>query len=135
MSNKTKYQIEYENENEFKKLEHNLRKYNMKAFKEYLFTHIPDLQNGNFKNSTKNNDIYEIKLSTDKFFKKVHGECKLIFKVKDNKIILLEIAPKQILLETHKQSLMTYKGVLISKENKEKDMFLVNLLNMIDKDH
>lgn len=135
MSNKTKYQIEYENENEFKKLEHNLRKYNMKAFKEYLFTHIPDLQNGNFKNSTKNNDIYEIKLSTDKFFKKVHGESKLIFKVKDNKIILLEIAPKQILLETHKQSLMTYKGVLISKENKEKDMFLVNLLNMIDKDH
>ena len=35
------------------------------------------------------------------------------------------------LLEGHQSELATYKGVMISKENASKDMFKIDLLNML----
>ena len=43
------------------------------------------------------------------------------------------ITPEGILDEGHRAELGTYKGVMISKSNPEKDMFKVNLLNMLQK--
>ena len=43
------------------------------------------------------------------------------------------ITPEDILAEGHQSELVTYKGVMVSKEHAEKDIFKINLLNMIQK--
>ena len=42
------YLFDYVNENEFKKLERSLKKYNMLAYKKLLFEYYPSLRDGNF---------------------------------------------------------------------------------------
>ena len=42
------YAFEYVNENEFKKLERSLKKYNMLAFKKLYFEYYPSLKKVNF---------------------------------------------------------------------------------------
>ena len=66
-------------------------------------------------------------------FVKVHGEIRLHYTVyEDKKIVLLtNITPEGILEEGHRAELTAYKGVMISKANPEKDMFKINLLNMM----
>ena len=68
-------------------------------------------------------------------FEKVHGDINLYYLVyKDKNVIMLDrITPKNILSEGHQSELITYKGVMISKQNTEKDIFKINLLNMIQK--
>ena len=52
----------------------------------------------------------------------------------NQKIIMLDtLIPEDILTEGHQSELVTYKGVMISKQHSEKDMFKINLLNMIQK--
>ena len=59
------YILDYINENEYKKLERALKKYNMLAFKELNFSFYPALRNGNFlgelvsKNKAKGTETYE----------------------------------------------------------------------------
>lgn len=138
---KQSYIFEYLNENDFRKKERTVRKYNMLAYKKLTFEYYPELRNGNFlgelvsvnkKEKTKN---YELKLPTDDLFAKVHGEIKLHYTVYEEKniILLTNITPEGILDEGHRAELSTYKGVMISKTNPEKDMFKVNLLNMLHK--
>ena len=138
---KQSYIFEYLNENDFRKKERTVRKYNMLAYKKLTFEYYPDLRNGEFlgelvsvnkKEKTKN---YELKLPTDALFAKVHGEIKLHYTVYEDKniILLTNITPEGILDEGHRAELNTYKGVMISKTNPEKDMFKVNLLNMLQK--
>ncbi len=134
-----KYVFEYENENEFKKLESALKKYNMLAYKKLYFEYYPSLKSGHLlgdKVKTENNeDYYEVKLPTDALFAKVHGEAKLHYKVNDERkvIIILTLTPEDIFSEGHQSELVTYKGVMVSKEHADKDMFKINLLNMIQK--
>ena len=68
-------------------------------------------------------------------FAKVHGDMTLHYTVyEDKNIVLLEtITPEDILSEGHRTELPTYKGVMISKANAEKDMFKINLLNMLER--
>ena len=133
------YVFEYLNENEFKVKERTLRKYNKLAFKKLIFEYYEELRNGNFFGEVieeKNNQIsYELKIPTDAKFEKVHGEIRLHYTVyKDKKVILLtNITPEGIFKEAHSSELETYKGVIISKSNPEKDIFKVNLLNMLQK--
>lgn len=133
------YVLDYINENEFKKLERALKKYNMLAFKKLNFDFYPALRNGSFlgekvntnkKNST---ETYELKLPSDKMFTQIHGEVKLIYTVheKEKVVMLEEITPAKILLEGHMSELTTYKGIMISKANASKDMFKIDLLNML----
>ena len=44
----TTYIFEYINENEFRKLERSLKKYNMLAYKKLYFDYYPSLKEGNF---------------------------------------------------------------------------------------
>ena len=138
---KDSYMFEYINENEFKKYERSLKKYNMLAFKKLYFSFYPSLKEGKFlgevvdSNIEKGTKTYELKLPTDIMFSKVHGEVKLHYLVYENeKIVMLDkITPEGILCEGHQSELTTYKGVMISKENYDKDIFKINLLNMIQK--
>ena len=135
-----KYIFEYINENEFKKLERSLKKYNMLAYKKLYFSFYPDLKEGKVvgtKISTDEEgyDIYEAKLPTDALFSKVHGVIKLHYKINQEikKLFIMTLTPEKILTEGHQSELVTYKGVMVSSKDKEKDIFKINLLNMIQK--
>ncbi len=133
--------FEYVNENEFKKLERSLKKYNMLAYKKLYFEYYPALKEGNFlgelvsTNKAKGTKTYELKLPTDAMFSKVHGDIKLHYIVyeKESIVMLNTLTPEDILAEGHQSELVTFKGVMVSKEHSEKDMFKINLLNMLQK--
>ena len=138
---KGSYIFEYLNENEFKKLERSVKKYNMLAYKKLIFEFYPSLRDGNFlgvlSSSNEKDNIfkYELKLPTDSMFNKVHGDIILHYAVyHEQKIIMLDtLTPDDILTEGHQKELTTYKGVMVSKSHAEKDIFKINLLNMIEK--
>ena len=133
------YVLDYVHENEFKKLERALKKYNMLAFKKLNFEFYPALRNGKFQgelvetNKKSKTEKYELKLPSDKMFTQIYGEVKLIYTVhkKDEVVMLETITPSDILLEGHRSELTTYKGIMISKSNASKDMFKIDLLNML----
>ncbi len=135
------YLIEYLNENEFRKKERAIKKYNMLAYKKLIFDFYPSLKEGNFlgvlvSHSDKDHTSkYELKLPTDVMFNKVHGDIILHYTAYHNqKIIMLDnITPDDILTEGHQKELTTYKGVMVSKSHAEKDIFKINLLNMLEK--
>lgn len=138
---KENYVFEYINENEFHKLERSLKKYNMLAYKKLYFDFYPKLKEGNFlgeevsQDKEKGSVTYELKLPTDAMFSKVHGDIKLIYHVyeKDKLILIDKLIPEDILTEGHQSELVTYKGVMVSKEHSDKDIFKINLLNIINK--
>ncbi len=131
--------LDYINENEFKKLERALKKYNMLAFKKLNFDYYPALRNGKFvgekisSNKKDNTDTYELKLPSDHMFSQVHGDVALQYIVyKDANTVMLDtITPTKILLEGHMAELATYRGVMISKGNATKDKFKIDLLYMM----
>ena len=133
--------LDYTNENEYHKLERALKKYNMLAYKKLIFDYYPQFREGKFegviKSVNKQEKItkYELKLPTDTMFAKVHGDMMLHYSVYENQgIVFLEtITPEDILAEGHQSELTTYKGVMVSKSHKDKDIFKINLLNMLDK--
>ena len=135
------YLFDYVNENEFKKLERSLKKYNMLAYKKLYFEYYPALKEGKFlgelvsKNQANNTETYELQLPTDPMFAKVHDNIKLhyIVYLGERIVMLNTITPDDILTEGHQSELVTYKGVMVSKEHAEKDMFKINLLNLIQK--
>ena len=116
-----------------------MKKYNMLAFKKLNFEFYPALRNGKFlgekidSNKKLGTETYELKLPSDKMFTQIHGEVKLIYTVhsKEEIVMLEEITPAKILLEGHMSELTTYKGIMISKANASKDMFKIDLLNML----
>lgn len=138
---KENFVFEYINENEFHKLERSLKKYNTLAYKKLCFDFYPRLKDGEFlgelvaTNKENNSKTYELKLPTDVLFSKVHGDIKLHYLVYENeKIVMIDkLSPEDILTEGHQSELVTYKGVMVSKEHSEKDIFKINLLNMINK--
>ena len=138
---KNSYVIEFLNENEFRKKERAVKKYNMLAYKKLIFEFYPGFREGNFggvavsKNTAESYTKYELKLPTDTMFSKVYGDLILHYTVYENqKIVMLNnITPDDILAEGHQKELSTYKGVPISKSHAEKDMFKINLLNMLGK--
>jgi mRNA-degrading endonuclease RelE of RelBE toxin-antitoxin system len=135
------YHFDYADENKFHKLERSLKKFNMLAYKKLYFYYYPSLKSGNFlgelvsTNEEKNIQTYELKLPTEPVFSAVHGDIKLIYTVyKNEKIVMLNtITPEDILTEGSQSELVTYKGVMVSKEHSEKDLFKINLLNMLNK--
>ena len=134
------YHFEYVNENEFRKKERSVRKYNMLAYKKLQFEYYPAIREGNFlgklveKSTKDDSEKYELKLPTDSLFSKVHGDVVLHYTVYlDKNVVLLEtITPEDILDEGHRSELGTYPGVMISSTNAQKDMFKVNLLNALN---
>jgi len=133
------YVFEYLNENNYNNKERTLRKYNKLAHKKLLFEYYPELRAGNFLgnlvSSSEEKDDYELKIDTDARFESVHGEIKLHYSVYKNKNIVLlnNITPEDILNEAHSSELDTYKGVIVSKSDPAKDIFKINLVDMLRK--
>lgn len=139
--NQENYIFEYLDENKFHVRERSIRKYNMLAYKKLNFEYYPKLRSGEFlgvmvdANPQDKCEMYELELPTDDMFKKVHGVIKLHYTVYcDKKIILLtNITPDGILEEGHRSELKAYKGVMVSKSDPKRDMFKIDLLNMMNK--
>lgn len=137
---KNSFVIEYLNENEFRKKERSVKKYNMLAYKKLVFDYYPSFRDGNFKgvitmkNAKDGITKYELKLPTDRMFAKVHGDIVLHYTVYENqKLVMLDtLTPEDILDEGHQKELSTYKGVMVSKSHAERDMFKINLLDMLN---
>lgn len=135
------YVIEYLNENEFRKKERSVKKYNRLAYKKLIFDCYPDFREGEFKGeivSTNKKDgitKYEFKLPTDSSFAIVHQDIVLHYTVYENqKIVMLDtITPEDLLTEGHQTELQTYKGVPISTSHADKDIFKINLLERLGK--
>ena len=138
---KESYIFEYLDEQKFKKCERSVKKYNMFAFKKLVFDFYPKMKEGQFlgekvnEDKEKNTVSYELVLPADDLFTKVHGEIVLHYDVYTNKniILLKTINPEDLFLEGHATELGAYKGVMISKENAQKDMFKINLLDLLNK--
>ncbi len=138
---KSNYVLEYLNENDFRKKERNVKKFNMLAYKKLVFDYYPNMRVGKFNGVLISKDDknkvykYELELPTDSTFVKVYGNIRLCYTVyEEQKIVMLEnLLPDDILSEGHRKELTTYKGVMVSKSHAEKDMFKINLLNMLDK--
>lgn len=136
------YAIDYKNENDFRKKERAIKKYNLFAYKKLVFEIYPALKEGNFigtlvsRSNSEEIDEYELILPTDSMFAKVHGTLTLHYTVlkKENIVKLNDLTPGDILLEAHNNELTTYKGVPISKSHTEKDMLKINLLNSMMRD-
>ena len=138
---KNGYKFEFEDEAKFRKEERAIRKYNMLAFRTLTLEYYPQLRDGNFlgqivsKNQKKHTVSYELQLPTDTLFSKVHGDITVHYTVRTDENVLTfeKITPEELLEEGHKSELDTYKGVMISKTHKDKDMFKINLLNMLNR--
>lgn len=138
---KENYIFEYLDEQKFKKCERSVKKYNMFAFKKLVFDFYPKMKEGQFlgekvkEDKERNTISYELVLPADELFTKVHGEIVLHYDIYTNKniILLKTIDPEELFLEGHSTELGAYKGVMISKENSQKDMFKINLLDLLNK--
>ena len=106
------YIFDYVNENEFKKLERSLKKYNMLAYKKLYFEYYPELKEGNFlgnlvsTNQANGTKTYELTLPTDVMFAKVHGNVKLHYIVYESESVIMldKITPEHILREGHQSN-------------------------------
>ena len=138
---KGRFILDYLDENNFKKLERSLKKYNMVAYKKLMFDFYPKLRAGEFVgelvsiNKHELTETYDLRLPTDSLFVKVYGEVKLNYTVyKNNNVVMLNnLEPKEILLDGHRSELTAYKGIMISKANAQKEMFKIERKNMQEK--
>ena len=87
---KGRYLLDYLDENNFKKLERSLKKYNMMAYKKLMFDFYPSLRKGEFLgelvgiNKHDQTENYELQLPTENLFVKVYGKVKLSYTVYKN---------------------------------------------------
>ena len=133
------YIFEYEGDGEFKKKERNLKKI-YTAYKKLAFNYYPEIKKGNFIGRKVGTDKfggtkYELELPTEEIFKKFHGTITVHYTVyEDKKVILFtNITPNVFLEEAHRTELHTYRGVPVSKNNKAKEMFMIDLLKFLEK--
>lgn len=111
-------------ENDFNKKMRAIRKYLIKPYKHWIFEVVPKL-----KQTNKKDGSYEIELPVDKLFKKVYGEIKIMFSVKNDVVILENIEPNDILIAMHDCLLPTYKGI---PYRDSKDKFKIDLVKEIE---
>lgn len=137
----TKYQdwtITYVDEKSFQIQERMIRRYHMLAYKKFLFEFVPLFQKGKFKGicvKKGNIEEYQLILPSDEMFRKIHGPLTLYYQVnrETKEVRMIKFGPQEVFDKGGNRELTTYKGVLVSKENREKDMFRIDLLNRIQK--
>jgi len=109
-----------ENESDMNKCLRSLRKYNMRAYKQFMFE-INDLKH------IKGNE-YKIDFISDDKFQKIYGQVYMIVSIENDQLILKRLEPHGFLIAGHNIELESYKGVpVVSKKEK----FKVDLLEKI----
>ncbi len=129
MESKTRYRIQYVDEARFNVLMKTLKYYNMRAYKDFVFYHLPYIRNGKLI-ATKVGDEYEIYLKSDPVFEFVYGNLCVYFKVDDEIVTFTRIEPESFLEAGRRCQLPIYKGCPITSA---KDRFMVDYYNVKDK--
>ena len=74
------YIFEYQNENDFRKKERSVRKYNMLAYKKLTFEYYPSIRNGEFLgelvSQDKNTKSYDISMRVEDILKERDSELR-----------------------------------------------------------
>ena len=113
--------ITYLDEAECRKLVRGLKQINMLAYKQFIFKQLEfDKELGK----------HELILNTDKNFKLIHGDIKIIYSTYNNVICIENIEPSNVLMEYHSKRKNTYKGIPFVDN---KDVFKINLLKEMEK--
>ena len=47
--------------------------------------------------------------------------------------MLNTLSPEEVLSDGHREELTTYKGVMVTKSNKDRDIFMINLFSELNK--
>lgn len=124
--------IVYEDENEFNKLAKSLKKYNMGAYKLFVFNIMDSLRKGYLVGEKQKNKTYKVFLPSDSIFEYVYGKIYFTYKYKDNVITLINMEPRDFLSAGHKIQLNSYKGVPISSKQAR---FKVDMYYIINKEN
>ena len=123
--NSKNIRVTYEDENAFNKLTKALKMYNMFAYKDFIFNLMYQLRAGKMVGYEIEPDIWRCDLQSDKIFEFVYGKMYFTYRVEDGyRVVLLDIEPKDFLLDGHAKQLPTYKGVPIRGP---KDRFKIDL--------
>ena len=135
----SKYIFKYVNEDEFNRCEKTIKKYDSLVYKKLLFSYYPNLKEGNFSGDLINQMdgvlTYSLEIPcTSQVQEKLYGNYKLMYSVYENeKTVLLEsLEPKKLLKQSYNDGLTSYKGVMVSKKRPQKDMFKIDLINMLE---
>lgn len=104
-------------ESDMTKCLRSLRKYNMRAYKQFVFD-VNELKH------IKDNE-YRIDFISDNKFQKIYGKVYMIITLVKDEIILNRLEPHNFFIAGHRAELESYKGVpIISKKEKLKIDFL-----------
>lgn len=113
--------ITYLDEAQTRKLVYGLKEINKLAYKQIV------LKNIDFE---KENGKHELILNTDKSFKRLYGDVKIIYSTYDKNIVIENIEPSRVLIEYHNRKKNTYRGMPFVDN---KDIFKINLLREMEK--
>lgn len=113
--------ITYLDEAECRKLIRGLKQINMLAYKQIIFKNL---------DFDKEQGKHELILNTDKNFKLIHGDIKIIYSTYKDTIIVENIEPRNVLMEYHNKKKNTYEGIPFVDN---KDIFKINLLREMRK--
>ena len=113
--------ITYLDETQCRKLVRGLKQINMLAYKQFIFKQLE---------FSKEIGKHELILNTDKNFKLIHGDIKIIYSTYSNGICIENIEPSSVLMEYHNKRKNTYKGIPFVDN---KDVFKINLLKELKK--
>ena len=116
-------QIKFLDYNEFNKKMRALKRYSTNAYKYWLFEALPILKQDN-----KKDGVYELELPVNEIFKKVYGDVKVLFSVKNDVVILEDVVPSDMLMTMFREDLPTYKGI---PYRDSKDKFKIDLVKEI----
>ena len=94
-----------------------LKKYCPQTYKYLIFTFRKECHN-------QNDGIYEIDLPTTREFKFVYGPIKLIYKIRNKKIILIDLEPSDFFIDGYNYDLEVYKSIYYRNS---KDKFKIAL--------
>ena len=123
--NSKNIRVTYEDENSFNKLVKALKMYNMFAYKDFIFNLMYQLRAGKMVGYEIEPNIWRCDLQSDKIFEFVYGKMYFTYRVEDGyRVVLLDMEPKDCLLEGHAKQLSTYKGV---PSRGPKDRFKIDL--------
>ena len=120
--------ITYEDEKTFTKFARSLRKYNMLAYKNFIFNIMSNLRAGTIVGEPIGDNKYKVKLLSNKLFEFVYGEVYFVYEIVDDHVAkLLYMEPQEFLLAGNSKLLTIYKGVPIitAKDRFRVDMYYI----------
>ena len=121
--------LDYRERNRIERLLRSLKTYNMIAYKEYVFEFMKEIKKGNFLGRyNEDEDIYTYYMFSDEVFRKLYGDVKILYRVTESKVILLDLQPSKVLEEGARRLLETYHGTVILDDA---DKFKIDLLENI----